>query len=176
MQMYRVKFAMKAGEGAVNLGDVLVCANSNTSAKEMVAVHMGLPRSGVEMTAERVKPSIFTLSRREVANRISSYQAETVPAHEMSRATFPGVTEARKDEFWFEIEARAQVRAEDESAAIVKLSRGIEREMSGERQKGSVRELDIVCDRKELHPKTSAVERNGMFKSIRVFQGGDART
>ena len=176
MQMYRVKFAAKISDEVADLGDVLICANSNQSAMEMVAAHMKLRRSGVEMSAERVKPSIFVLSRKEVGGRVPSFQGGTVHVRDTSHATFPGVTESRQDEFWFAIEARAEVRAEDESAAIVKLSRGIAAEMSGGKKSRAVRDLDIVCDRKELRPKTSAVERNGIFKNIRVFQGGDTRT
>ena len=176
MQMYRVKFAIKMPESNVDIGDVVVCAQSNDLARDMVMVVMSLPRSGVEMEVHRVKPSIFQISRRIISDRIPTYDAHEVNASVMSRATFPGVTESRRDWFTYDVQATATIKAENENEAISKLAIGITREMSGEKQKRSITDLDVKCDRKDAHPRSPAVEENGIFSTIRIFQGGDTRT
>lgn len=176
MQMYRVKFAKKLSNDMVDIGDVLVCAQTSELACEGVARILELPRSETQMEVERVKPSFYQISRREVKGSVSTFDADAISASLASSATFPGVTEARRDELWYSVAAQANIRAEDENEAISKLARSIVREMSGEKQKPSCKELDIRCDRAELHSRSPAIEQNALYTFRRIFQGGDART
>lgn len=176
MQMYRVKFANKLGGNTVDLGDAIVCAQNADAACDMVSMLLALPKSGVEMEVHRVKPSFYQVSRRQVKESVSTFEAELVNADVTSTATFPGVTESRRDWHSFEVQAQATIRAGDENEAITKLAIGIQREMSGARQKRSITDLDIKCDRKEFHPRSPAVEENALYTFRQIFQGGDTRT
>lgn len=176
MQMYRVRFARKASVDIVDMGDIIVCAASNEAALDMVCAILGLRASEVVFDIARVKPSFWQISRRDVKNSITATEALIVGAANLSNATFPGVTEGRSDEHWYSVCAQASIKAEDENEAIFKLSVGIQREMSGEKQKASTKDLDIKCDRREFHPRTPAVEQNSIFTVRRIFRGGDTRT
>ena len=176
MQMYRVKFAIPIEGDQVDLGDCVVCAQSRENAAELMIMWLGLPRSTVELEVERMKPSLYQISRRVVTNSINTVTAETVNAAHASSATFPGVTETQTERHWHSVVAAAQIKAENENEAIVMLSRAIAREMSGEQQKRSCQDLTIQCDRAEFHPRSPAVEQNALFKEHRIFKGGDGRT
>jgi hypothetical protein len=174
-QMYRVKFARKLSVDTVDLGDVIVCAGSQEQAGDFVAQLYGLGSSAVEWDISRVKPSLYQVSRREVHNSLSTAMATTVNAAYASCATFPGVTENQPDEFWFEVQITARIRAEHEHRAALKLSQAVAREMTGEPQKSSCKELDIRCDRTEYHAKQPAMERQAIYTDVRFVPGGAGR-
>lgn len=178
MQMYRVKFARKLSGDRVDLGDVIVCAETQESARETACRILCLPRIDTQTDVSRVKPSLYQIARRVAHHSVACFDAKTVDDLLLSTATFPGVTESMKDEYWFSVEAQANIRAIDENEAIRKLGSAISREMNGEKQKGSVKELDIKCDRVEFHARTAAVEQNSLYAvedALRLFRGGDAR-
>lgn len=176
MQMYRVQFARKLQGDAVDQGDVIVCAANQDSARDMVATVLQLPGNGVEYKVSRVKPSLHVLRRQQVSKAMVTVDGKAVDAGKATMATFPGVTEGRRDEFWYAVEATASIRAGDENEAIVKLAKSIQREMAGEAPKGTTKELDIKCERREHRPRAPAVEQNGLYAVTRLFQGGDTRT
>jgi hypothetical protein len=176
MQMYRVKFARKISAASVDVGDVIVCSNSQEAAIAAVALMLDLPVSDTEFEAHRVKPSFYQISRRTIDNSLSAVGAQTVNAAAACRATFPGVTESRQDRVWFALSVTADIHAPDENEAIAMLSRSIGREIAGTKQKGSTRNLDIVCERAALRPRTAAVDQNALYTFRRIFQGGDTRT
>lgn len=176
MQMYRVRFARKLDDAKVDVGDVVVCAGTQEMALVLVAQILDLPVSGTEFEVARVKPSFFQVSRRTVDHRLATFAADTVSDKVACRATFPGVTESRVERDWYQVHAQADIHAENENEAILMLSRSLVREVAGENQKRSTQNLDVACDRRAVHPRTAAVEENGLYRTIRVFQGGDART
>ncbi len=176
MQMYRVKFARKLSDAKVDVGDAVVCASSQENALVLVAQILDLPVSGTEFEVARVKPSFFQVSRRTVDHRLATFDAETVSDKVACRATFPGVTESRVERDWYQVSAHADIHAENENEAVLMLARALVRQMTGEGQKRSTQNLDVACDRRSIHPRIAAVEENGLYKTIRVFQGGDART
>jgi len=175
MQMYRVKFARRLTDDLVDLGDVIVCVNSQEAACDAVASLYGFSASAVEWNVSRVKPSFYQVSRREVHHSIPTVDAELINAALASTATFPGTTENAPDEYWFSIEAKASIRAENEQAAAVKLSQAIGREMTGQPQKRSCRELDIKADRSEYHVRQSRTEQQALYTEHRFFNGGAGR-
>ena len=175
MQMYRVKFANQLAGDYVDLGDVLVCAQSQDAARQAVVTILDLPASGVEMDVRRVKPSLYQVSRRTVQKSITAFDALPVDAAAACVATFPGVTENMKDEFWFTVEASADVKGEDEDDAASKLSDAIRRAASGKAPRRSVRDFSVRCDRKEMRPRSPAVGRNAIYTEPRIFAGGAAR-
>lgn len=176
MQMYRVKFVRRISSEKVDLGDVVVCAASAEMASDAVVRWLDLPRSETEMDVSRVKPSLYQVSRREVSNTIASFDASIVSSERASSATFPGVTESHTERQWHYVSGQAFIRAENENEAIASFGRSVLREMAGEKQKGSCKELDISADRREWHPRTPSVEQNALYTFRRIFQGGDART
>lgn len=175
-QMYRVKFARQLSDDHVDLGDVIVCATSAEQAGASVASILGVAMSKTEMEISRVKPSIYQISRQTIKNTASAHEAHTVKADELSRATFPGVTESMPDEFLWVVTAQAQIRAENEDWAITKLGKAIERQQTGEKQKTSCKEFEIKAERLDLSPRSPAVDKNSLYVPIRIFQGGDGRT
>jgi hypothetical protein len=178
MQMYRVRYVRKLTETTVEQGDCVVCAANGDAARDMAAVVIGFAVSTAEFEVERVKPSLHMISRRERANSIATVRAESVSVAKACAATFPGTTEAREsrlEEPWFEVHATANIRGEDENDAIRKLARGITLEMLGEKQKTSIRDLDIKCDRSAFRPRPSRIEENGLYTHLRFFHGGDQR-
>jgi hypothetical protein len=175
MQMYRVRFARKLPNDIVDIGDCVICAATADSARDGVAAVLFFPISTAEFEIIRVKPSLYLIKREKINKSLSSAQAKIVDADEAVTGTFPGVTESMLDEHWFETAASAHIKAENEEAAISKLARGIIREMNGEKQRSSTRELEIKCDRKELRPRTPATEENALYTHLRFFEGGSAR-
>lgn len=176
MQMYRVKFARKISETAVDLGDVVVCATERDAALASVAATYGLPVAGTEFDVSRIKPSLFQISRRTIDNTVATFDAGTVSANKLSNATFPGVTESRRDRIWFSVVATADLHADDENDAIGMLCRAVMRGINGVTQKRSVRDLDVSCHRPGLDPRIAAVDQNALYESRRIFPGGDTRT
>jgi hypothetical protein len=175
MQMYRVKFARRLIGDVVDLGDMIVCAGTQDAARDTVAVLLAIGVSGTEWDISRVKPSIYQVSRREVRNSISTVTADLVNPAFATMATFPGTTENRAEQFWFSVQATARIRAENEEDAIVKLAAGLEREMAGTLHKPSFQDLDIRCDRAELHPRSPAVEKQSIYTDIKIVHGGAGR-
>lgn len=175
MQMYRIKFARKINDATLDVGDVVLCATSQETALVMVAEILGLPVSDTSFDVSRVKPSFYQISRKIVDNSLSTYEADRVDARFGCRATFPGVTERRVERSWFSVSASADLHAESENDAIAMLSRAVAREMNGEKQKRSLRNLDIVSERAAERPRTAAVEQNALYEVRRIFRGGDAR-
>jgi hypothetical protein len=174
--MYRVKFARKLADDMVDLGDVLICAASQELACDSVSHMLGIKLSVTEMEVSRVKPSFYQISRRNVKHSISTSLATAIDVENASSATFPNQTESMPEEHWFAVMAMANIRADNENRAISKLSVAIAREMTGEKQKMSTRELEIRCDRTEWHPRQAAIERQALYAEPRIFQGGDARS
>jgi hypothetical protein len=175
MQMYRVKFARRLSGDTVDLGDMLVCAGSQDMARDAVAQFHDLGASSVEWDISRVKPSVYQISRREVRHCISTAMATAVDAHNATTATFPNETENMRDEFWFVVQAIANIKAEHEESATTKLASALAREMAGVKQKSSCRELEIRCERIEIRPRTSAIERQAVYSERRFMQGGAVR-
>jgi hypothetical protein len=175
MQMYRIKFARSIGGDLVDMGDVLVCAHSSEAAADMVVQVLGLERSQTHLDVSRIKPSLYTIDRHEIRESIATAHAGAVSADLATRATFPGVTESMPDEHWYCVIAQANARAIDENEAIKKLVRAIRQEMAGEPQKSSIKELEITVDRLNMHARSPAIERNAMYKVLRLFQGGSTR-
>lgn len=176
MQMYRVKFALPLAENMVDLGDVLVCAASNELAQDLVCQVLEIRRSDAQFDVARIKPSLYQLGRKEAKNSLATADALLVDANLASSATFPGVTENKPDEFWWNVVAQANIRAEHETLAILKMATALQREMRGEQQKGSLRDLDIKCDRMEYHPRPPAIEKNALYAVTRILQGGATRS
>src|ERR1700738_4588427 len=139
--MYRVRFARKLPGDMVDMGDCVICAGNADMARDAVAAVLGFAVSHAEFEVVRVKPSLYLIGRREVHKSLSSASAQIVDASVRSTATFPGVTESLPEECWHEVSASANIRAEDQEAAIIKLSQAIMREMTGAKQKSSAREL-----------------------------------
>ncbi|MCA1452162.1 hypothetical protein I6F35_02895 [Bradyrhizobium sp. BRP22] len=174
-QMYRVKFARQLDRDMVDLGDCVVCAQNAEAACDAVRVILGIDESATKMDASRVKPSFYQIARREVKASLATCDAGTVREDLASVATFPGQTESRPDEFWHAVEVKAKIRALDENEAITKLTRAVIRETSGERQKASCKDLDILCDRVELHARPPGMEKQSIYTNSRFFPGGAAR-
>ncbi len=65
MQMYQVSFQTHY-ENKIDMGKVLICAETAESASDLVIVAMELPRSKTKCESVRIKPSIYKLERREV--------------------------------------------------------------------------------------------------------------
>jgi len=65
MQMYRVLFQTHY-VSTVDKGDVLVCASNNQAAIDMVINLLNLPATRTQCEAQRVKPSIWELERKEI--------------------------------------------------------------------------------------------------------------
>lgn len=175
MQMYRAKFARRLSSDIVDLGDVVVCAGSQDMARDVVAQIYGLRNSSVEWDISRVKPSIYQVSRREVRHSISTVSATIINAAYASSATFPNETENMPDEFWFAVQATANIRAEHEHHAALKLSQALAREMNGEKQKSSCKDLEIRCDRTEYHARPSAMEKQSIYSEYKFVPGGAGR-
>ena len=175
MQMYRVKFARKLQDDMVDMGDVLVCANSQEAAITLVGHHLDLRMTETEMEVSRVKPSIYQISRREVKNSISAIGAHTVGAGAASSATFPGVTESLPNEYWHSVAVQANIRAENEEVAVSRLATSVIRGTQGEKPKGFCKDLDIKCDRGDLHVRRSSLEENALYTFRQIFAGGAGR-
>ena len=148
MQMYRVRFARKLLNDLVDLGDCVACSSTAEGAQEMVATIIGFPPSTAEFEVVRVKPSLYLIGRREVRRSMSSVDAHVVDASLACRATFPNTTETMADEYWYAVQASANIKAEDKQSAIAKLARGIVRALRGEKQKFNTRDLEIKSDRR----------------------------
>lgn len=173
--MYRVRFARSLPNDMVDMGDCVVCAGNADAARDGVSAILRFPVSTAQFEIIRVKPGLHLIGRREVHKSLSSSQASIVDSNVASIATFPGVTENLQNEYWHEVVASASIKAENGEAAIIKLARGIVREMSGEKQKSSTRDLDIKCDRKEFRAPSPALEQNALYTHLRFFEGGSAR-
>lgn len=171
-QMYRVKFARQLADGMVDMGDCLIVAQNQDAACDAVRIILEIDKN-TEFDVSRVKPSFYQIARREVKKSLSTFDANAVDQKFASSATFP--TETWPDEFWHAVEAKANIRAENENEAILKLAKSLVREMAGERQKMSCKELDILCDRTEYHPRAPAVEQNALYSVHSFFRGGAGR-
>lgn len=187
MQMYRVRFVRMKKSDTIDKGDCIVCANNNEAAIIMVATVLDIPISSTEFEAVRVKPGVYLIGRNEVHKKMFAVDGKSVNISQASMATFPyRKQEERKEpalgverdpeEHCHELNITASVMAQNENSAIIRLAKGMLREMAGEKQKPSVRDIDIKCDRKELRPKESSTEQNSLYTHLRFFQGGDART
>lgn len=175
MQMYRIKFAHALAGDRVDMGDVVVCARDENSARDSVRAILALPQSGVEMDSHRVKPSLYQISRETVHNKISAIEGRAVDAALASTGTFPGVTESIPDKHWFTASAMADVLATDDDAAISVLVDSIAREMSGKQKKNNVCELQVNATRTDAHARSPAIEQNAIYTVHRIFAGGAAR-
>jgi len=173
MQMYRVRFAQPMANKKVDHGDCIVCANSSEDARLLVISHLGV--RSAEFDISRIKPSLFQISREIIDHSLAGNLATIFDEASESRATFPGITESLPDEFWHTVFAEAIIRAENEEKAIMKLSVAIRRQLTGEQQKRSTKDLNITCDRVDSHPRSPAIERSAIFKEIRIFAGGATR-
>lgn len=65
MQMYRVQFQTHHKK-ALDRGVVLVCADNQESATDMVRSHLKLPGSITQFKIERVRPAVYVLEHKEV--------------------------------------------------------------------------------------------------------------
>jgi len=173
--MYRVRFAHKLPKDMVDVGDCIVCAGNVDLASEMVAQILQLPIAGTQFEVSRVKPSLHLIGRQEINRKMPDFSAELLDADLACRATFPGLTENMVDEYWHEVQASALLKAENEETAIKKLANALVRYLTGEKQPGSVKDLDVKSDRKELRPKESRTEVNSLYTHLRFFPGGDTR-
>jgi hypothetical protein len=141
----------------------------------MVANILGLDESSSEFEVTRVKPSLYLIVRGERVSVVTGIGASVLHASCASSATFPDVTERLPEEYWHEIVVSARIMAENDAAAMAKLSIGIQRELRGEKHKSSTREFSVKCDRSDYRPRESTVERNGLYTHLRFFEGGSAR-
>ena len=78
-------------------------------------------------------------------------------------------------EYWFSVDAQANIRAENEEVAISRLATSIIRERTGEKQKGFCKDLEISCDRGDLHVRPSSLEKNALYSFRQIFSGGAGR-
>ena len=175
MQMYRVRFARKLPKDLVDIGDCLVCAGNADAASDMVAGILRVPLASTEFEVTRVKPSLYLIGRKEVDKKMPDVSAELVDVDLACTATFPGITENLPDEYWHEVQASAQIIAENEEEAVTKLARALIRYITGQQQISSTKELDVKADRSAFRPKESRADQNALYTHLRFFQGGDTR-
>ena len=159
MQMYKVTFNV-IYEGIIDCGTVLTCAANAEQAAEIVSYHLEIPASKATFDVSRVKPSVYTVSRKEVTKGAERGKS----AHEPEKA------------IW-EVRASATVSARSETNAWRSFCAGIIERSAAEKVvvNDNLRNLELSCDRKEYRPKESAVERQGIYSEKRFFSGGAAR-
>jgi hypothetical protein len=63
--MYQVAFQTHY-ENLIDMGNVIVCAGSSEMARDAVLMLLNLPGSRTQTTINRIKPSIYTLTRKEL--------------------------------------------------------------------------------------------------------------
>ena len=159
MQMYKVAFNV-IYEGVIDCGTVLVCAANSEQAAEIIAFHLEIPASKATFDVSRVKPSVYTISRKEISKGVERNKAKS----EIENAVW-------------EVRASATVKARSEANAWRSFCTGILERAAAEKVvvNDNLKNLDLSCDRKEFRPKESAVERQGIFTEKRFFSGGAAR-
>lgn len=173
MQMYEVSFQTHY-EDVIDTGKILVCASDNQHAVDTVRLFLGVPASQSVITANRIKPSVYQLDRREIKkNKAARNRLDAV--HELNQAH--GLTRPPVENSPWVLGVTAGVRAVSESAAWQKLAYAIlERTHHNSAViNGSVTELEMTCEQAAFRPKPSAIEKQAIYKEARFFSGGAAR-
>jgi hypothetical protein len=176
MQMYRVKFARSINDSTVDVGDVILCANTREDAIIAVVQTLALPATETQFECSRLKPNFYQVSRRYVGKSLAAFAAGTVDEHLASSATFPADPKNMTERQRFSLVASAEIMATDEGDAMAALARAIDRQVNRKEQKPSLKYLDIVCERDAQGPRIAAVAANAIFTEHRIFEGGDTRT
>jgi len=102
MQMYRVAFTTH-WEDRIERGDVLVCADNQEAARDMVITHKQLASSRTQTEVARVKPSIYDISHTDTpigekkasARNFGDYNGRPAVQH---RVSISAVVNATNDE------------------------------------------------------------------------------
>jgi hypothetical protein len=159
-QMYEVAFQTHY-EDLIDIGKVVVCADSNEKASEMVCFLFDLPASRTVFDVVRIKPSIFQISRKEVSKK----------------ARRKSINHNLKENTNWEISCSVGVRAASECSALRRLAHAIIDRSTSDKAiiDKSITEFELSCDRIENRPKLSAVEKQGIYKEKKFFPGGMAR-
>jgi hypothetical protein len=164
MQMYQVQFQSHY-EDIVDLGNVIVCATSADVAEDMVIALLDLPQSKTIMKTARIKPSLFSISRREIHKPRPALKALAVSEKA------PGSTQRA---IKFRCQASAVVSGLTEEHAVRRLADSI-RDRAGGRNamidahtNGLAITCDPIVDRKATMNNMEKVE---MYKAKRFVQG-----
>jgi hypothetical protein len=174
MQMYKLKFARCLPGDRVDIAEVAVCASSAEQARDLVAQVYELGASAVEWgEVTRIKPSVQLLSRREVSRSLSTATADVVDVRHASTATFPD--ERPAEEYWHVVSAVAEILAENDEHAAIKLARAIRCEMAGEPPRRSCKDLEISCERVTRPRSIAPAERQALYNEVRLVPGGAGR-
>jgi hypothetical protein len=172
-QMYRVRYT-KNGEGMVETGEAIVCAPNQDNALSIVAQINKLPTSGTQFEVSRVKPPYVLIKRAEVERRMGAYEATTVSEGLACVATFPHKADLPERED-YSVVVRAEIRAEGETDAIQGVARSLVRHAMGERQKPSLKSLELSCDAIKREPIVSRYDENAGYTRHSFVRGGAVR-
>jgi hypothetical protein len=169
--MYKVKFRHHK-EKVIDVGEVVVVASSNELAAELVLTLLELPRSRTSTEVSRLKPNLYQVMRGEIPKEMPTNGTFPRSQKELDRLTEP-------DRERYSVQISAFVWAHSEDNAIKKLAKAAHAEVDGSKTKPhtkAIGEMQILCDRPDLHPRSPAVEQNSIFTHMRMFQGGDTRS
>ncbi|WP_439398496.1 hypothetical protein ACRQ5Q_14525 [Bradyrhizobium sp. PMVTL-01] len=155
-----------AKESTIDIGKVLVVANSREAAEDIVLTHLDLPRSSTSCEVERVKPSIFTVMRGEV--RKDQPINGTFPR---SQAQLDRLCEDEREPYAVQITGTAWAHSSDN--AIRKIGKAAVAKIEGRDVPGrAVTAINLTADQVEREVKSSSFEKNSIFTGMKMFQGG----
>jgi len=160
MQMYKVSFQTRYND-IIDIGECLVCAANNELAADMIRESLRLPISSTIFEVNRIKPSIYSLSRKEVIKNQNFHNHQT-----------------DKDPSVFMLSASCSIKAYSETSAWNRFSKSIsERSFANKAviEDGGIKDLEMNCERKELTPRSPAIEKQSIYKCPQIFAGGMAR-
>lgn len=135
MQMYQVSFQTHY-ENKIDIGKVLICADSLELSVDLVIAAMDLPRSRTTCESVRIKPSIFKLERREVYKTSvvvggNPDSGPVVPAAALSAITSRSHSGSSMNNY--RCQGSAVIRAVDEDHALRRFATSIEERCASEK-------------------------------------------
>lgn len=158
MQMYKVSFQTHYPD-IIDVGESLVCAANSDLAAELIREHLKLPISATVFEVNRVKPSIFTLSRKEIAKNANAHYN----ANRINTEREPAI---------FMLRASCSIKVYSEVAAWKKFSDTLFQRSSATKaiiDDGKLRDLEMDCERKELRARSPAIELQSIYKAPRFL-------
>jgi hypothetical protein len=163
MQMYKVKFHTQT-EDRAEFGTYLVCARNSEEAEQAVALTANLTQSKATFDTQRVKPSVYELTRRELTRR------------ELTISETGIVSDAKENGAVHEVRSSAKVFANSESVAMRRLAQAlIDRASAKNNTTKHVNDFCIEIERADYRPSPSRIDEQSIYKEHRFFAGGAAR-
>lgn len=170
-QLYLVTFVSNQAT-EIETGKIIIVAKDQDEATMAVGAVFGLPVSQTRYEVQRVKPSLYQVSRsRRKKGKVSPKLVDVVPTED--------VVIAHKNEpnYQFSLSCYVEVSASSEERAWMLVSSAIAQRAHDNRKElhGPVRSLEMTVEKIDTAGAMTRMEMQALYKEHRIFSGGAAR-